>query len=114
MNTSVYTINKGINKPVEFKGLKAQYIWWLGAGFLMMLAFFALLYFIGVNTYVCVGVVLALGTLMVMLIYRVSDTYGEHGLLKKLAKRNMPERIICRSRKTFGKLLNSDRRSLTF
>ncbi len=24
--SSVYQINKGINKPVEFRGLKAQYI----------------------------------------------------------------------------------------
>jgi hypothetical protein len=112
--TSIYKINKGINKPIEFKGLKAQYIWWLGGGFLIMLAFFALLYFIGVNTYVCVAIVLALGTVMIMVIYRVSDTYGEHGLLKKLARHNMPDQIICRSRKTFGKLLKSDRRSLTF
>jgi len=29
MSTS-YPINKGINKPVEFKGPKAQYIWDLG------------------------------------------------------------------------------------
>src|SRR4029450_6697341 len=27
MSTSVYKINKGINKPIEFKGLKARYIW---------------------------------------------------------------------------------------
>jgi len=27
--SSVYKINKGINKPIEFKGLKAQYIAYL-------------------------------------------------------------------------------------
>ena len=27
--SSVYTINKGVNKPIEFKGLKAQYIAYL-------------------------------------------------------------------------------------
>ena len=32
MANSVYKINKGINKPIEFKGLKAQYIWYLGGG----------------------------------------------------------------------------------
>jgi hypothetical protein len=31
---SVYKINKGINKPIEFKGLKAQYIGYLGIGIL--------------------------------------------------------------------------------
>ena len=30
MANSVYVINKGINAPITFKGLKAQYIWWLG------------------------------------------------------------------------------------
>lgn len=49
MNTSVYTINKGINKPVEFKGLKAQYIWYLGGGLIMLLILFAILYICGVT-----------------------------------------------------------------
>ena len=29
-STSVYQINKGINTSIEFKGLKAQYIWYHG------------------------------------------------------------------------------------
>ncbi|HMT97439.1 MAG TPA: DUF4133 domain-containing protein, partial [Ferruginibacter sp.] len=32
MSNSVYQINKGINRSIEFKGLKAQYIWYLGGG----------------------------------------------------------------------------------
>ncbi len=42
--SSVYAINKSINKPVEFKGLKAQYIWYLGGGLLFLLILFAVLY----------------------------------------------------------------------
>ena len=37
MSSPVYPINKGINRPLEFKGLKAQYIWYLGAGLLVLL-----------------------------------------------------------------------------
>ena len=44
MSTSVYTVNKGINRPIEFKGLKAQYIWYLGGGLLALLILFAILY----------------------------------------------------------------------
>ena len=51
MANSVYKINKGINKPVEFRGLKAQYIWYLGGGLVILLILFAILYVIGINTF---------------------------------------------------------------
>lgn len=104
---SVYKINKGINKPIEFKGLKAQYIGYLGIGVLLLLIVFAVLYISGVNMFVCLGVILLLGTLLFMAIYRLSDTYGQHGLVKKLAKRNIPEYVVCRSRKMFTTLSES-------
>lgn len=98
---SVYKINKGINKPIEFKGLKAQYIGYLGIGVIVLLVIFAVLYISGINMFVCLGLILVFGTLLFMGIYRLSDTYGQHGLLKKLAKRNIPEYLVCRSRKIF-------------
>ncbi len=98
---SVYKINKGINKPIEFKGLKAQYIGYLGIGVILLLIIFAVLYISGVNMFVCLGLILLFGTLLFMGIYRLSDTYGQHGLLKKLATRNIPEYLACRSRTIF-------------
>jgi hypothetical protein len=98
---SVYKINKGINKPIEFKGLKAQYIGYLGIGVILLLIIFAVLYISGVNMFVCLGLIVVLGTLLFMAIYRLSDTYGQHGLLKKLARRNIPEYLPCWSRKIF-------------
>ncbi len=98
---SIYKINKGINKPIEFKGLKAQYIGYLGIGILLLLIIFAILYISGINMFVCLGVILLLGTLLFMGIYRLSDTYGQYGLVKKLAKRNIPEYLVCPSRKIF-------------
>ncbi len=98
---SVYKINKGINKPIEFKGLKAQYIGYLGIGVIVLLVIFAVLYISGVNMFVCLGLILVLGALLFMGIYRLSDAYGQHGLLKKLARRNIPEYLACRSRTIF-------------
>jgi len=43
MTNSIYQINKGINKPIEFKGLKAQYIWYLGGGLVALLVLFAII-----------------------------------------------------------------------
>jgi hypothetical protein len=58
MGNSVYKINKGINNPIVFKGLKGQYIGYLAIGLLLLL--FAILYILGVNMFVCLGLVLSL------------------------------------------------------
>ena len=47
MSNSVYQINKGINKSIEFKGLKAQYIWYFAGGVIALLILFAIMYIIG-------------------------------------------------------------------
>lgn len=104
MGTSVYTINKGINKPVEFKGLKAQYIWWLGGGLVGLLILFAILYVTGVNPFVCVLLIGISGTLLFMRIYQLSRTYGEHGMMKKLAERSVPSQLKVNSRALFKEL----------
>ena len=107
MNNSVYKINKGINKPIEFKGLKAQYIGYLGVGVILLLIIFAVLYISGLNMFVCLALIAMLGTVMFMGIYKLSDTYGQHGLLKKLAMRSVPESLTGKTRKIFIQLLKS-------
>ncbi|AYB32004.1 DUF4133 domain-containing protein [Chryseolinea soli] len=101
---SVYKINKGINKPIEFKGLKAQYIGYLGAGIVLLLVVFAVLYIAGVNMFVCLGIIALLGTLLFIGIYKLSDSYGQHGLLKRLARRNIPDSLVGNTRTLFIQL----------
>ena len=101
MSTSVYPINKGINKPIEFKGLKAQYIGYLGGGLLALLILFVVLYICGVNTFICLGIILIAGTGLFMYVYRLSHKYGEHGMMKTIAKRSIPTVIKSYSRKVF-------------
>ena len=103
MANSVYKINKGINKPIEFKGLKAQYIWYFGAGVIILLIVFAVLYIMGVNPFICIGIVLIMGTILVMKVYSLSNTYGEYGMMKKLARRSIPKVIKSNSRLVFLK-----------
>ncbi len=103
MAGSIYNINKGANKCVEFKGLKAQYIWYLGGGLVVLMILFAILYLIGVNTYVCLVVILICGGLLFSQVYKMSNTYGEFGLMKKMAKRMLPRVIRTNSRKMFMK-----------
>ncbi|MBS1780988.1 MAG: DUF4133 domain-containing protein [Bacteroidetes bacterium] len=101
MANSVYQINKGINQSIEFKGLKAQYIWYLGGGVVGLLIVFAVIYIIGLPIYLCIGIILGSGTFLVVKIYRMSRQYGEHGLMKALARKQVPKVIKSGSRKIF-------------
>jgi hypothetical protein len=107
MAGSIYKINKGINKPIEFKGLKAQYIGYLAVGLVVLLVLFAILYIIGLNMFFCLGLIMTLGTILFIWVYRYSDKYGEYGLLKKAAKRGLPEYIRSRSPQIFRRLNHS-------
>jgi hypothetical protein len=98
---SVYQINKGINQPVTFKGLKAQYIWYLGGGLVGVLIFFAILYICGVNTFVCLGIVLITGSGVFFKVYAMSNKYGEHGMMKTMGRRLVPDLIRRNSRTIF-------------
>lgn len=102
--SSVYTINKGVNKPVVFRGLKAQYIWYLGGGLLLLMIIYAVMYICGVNTYVSLTLIIGLGTFLIAFVYRLSHKYGEFGMMKMLAKRNIPRVVKVYSRKVFIRL----------
>jgi hypothetical protein len=91
--SSVYKINKGINKSIEFKGLRAQYIWYLGGGLVSLLILFAVLYICGVNIFLCLFLILVFGAVLFFHTYRMSRKYGEYGLMKKMAKQGIPKVI---------------------
>src|SRR5690554_400211 len=101
MNNSIYKINKGINKSIEFKGLKAQYIWYFGGGVIALLAIFAIMYIIGINSFICLGIILTAGTVLIVNIYALSNRYGEHGMMKAIARRSIPTVLKSHSRKVF-------------
>ncbi|RKR83340.1 uncharacterized protein DUF4133 [Mucilaginibacter gracilis] len=106
--SSVYQINKGINRAITFKGLKAQYIGYLAGGLVGLLVLFAILYIAGLNTYVCLFLIAGLGTGLVSTVFRLSHKYGQYGLLKKTAKHGLPRCLKFRSRKLFINLKKVD------
>jgi Domain of unknown function (DUF4133) len=103
MSNSVYKINKGINKSIEFRGLKAQYIWYLGGGLVALMILFAAMYIAGISSFVCIGLVMLAGGFLFTWVYRLSNTYGEHGMKKKIARRNIPGCVKSYSRSQFLK-----------
>lgn len=106
---SVYKINKGINKPIEFKGLKAQYIGYLAIGLVCLLILFTVLYISGVNMFICLLLVASFGATLFVLVYRLSHKYGQHGLTKVIARSSTPKAIKARTRKYFIELQKTKR-----
>lgn len=110
MTNNVYQVNKSINRSIEFHGLKAQYIWYLGGGMGILFMLYVLLYsVVGLPSYWCIGVVLLAGTGLIITLYSLSNTYGEHGLTKALARKHLPGIIKSRSRKVFFFLSKTDK-----
>ncbi|MBB2143960.1 DUF4133 domain-containing protein [Pedobacter sp. LMG 31464] len=98
---SVYQINKGVSKPIVFKGLKAQYIAYLAVGLVFLLVLFAALYIAGLSLFVVLPLVLGLGSGLFFTVFRLSHRFGEHGLMKYFAKRGIPKFIRFNSRRVF-------------
>lgn len=98
---ALYHINKGINKPIEFKGLKAQYIGYLSAGLVILLIGFAVLYLLHTPVTLCLVITAGLGSLLFYQVFKLSRLYGEHGLMKKSAKRYLPRYVQFSSRHIF-------------
>ena len=103
---SIYHINKGVSKPIVFKGLKAQYIAYLAVGLVILLIAFAILYVADVPLVIILPLILGTGALLFWSTYRLSHRFGEHGLMKYMAKRNLPVYLKFRSRRLFTTLKN--------
>src|SRR5579863_5699694 len=96
-----YNCNKGVNRPMEFRGLQAQYIWWVAGVLIANLLLFAILHLCGVSSWVCLPLILASGGSGIAGVYRISRLYGQHGLMKKRAARRIPAALRSRSREIF-------------
>jgi len=102
--SSVYAINKGVSRPIVFKGLKAQYIAYLAVGLVLLLIVFAVLYICGLSLWIILPLVSGSGGLLVFGVFRLSHRFGEHGLMKFFARRGLPVCIRFGSRRLFTEL----------
>lgn len=104
----LYKVHKGINKPLEFKGLKAQYIWHLAGSLVGVPVVYGVMHLSGVNDYLGLPLALGLGGLLTRRVYRMSEKYGQYGLMKKEARKAVPGALLSRSRKMFTQLNQDD------
>lgn len=93
---TTYNINKGIGRTVEFKGLKAQYLFIFAGGLLGFLILTMILYMAGVNSYICLLIGITGATLIVWQTFSLNQKYGEFGLMKIGARKRHPRYIVNR------------------
>lgn len=99
---SKYSINRGIGKSVEFKGLKAQYLFIFCGGLLAVFVVFIILYMMNIGQWVCIGFGSIAASILIWFTFTLNRKYGEYGLMKLFAKRQHPHYII--NRKTIIRL----------
>ena len=97
---SEYQINKGVGRSVEYKGLKAQYLFIFAGGLLAMFVVFVIMYIVGISQWFCIGFGVIATSILVWLTFHLNAKYGEHGLMKLSASKYHPRYIINRLRIT--------------
>lgn len=102
--STVYQINKGVGKPIVFRGLQGQYIAWLAIGLVFLMVAFAVLYVAGMPVYVLLPLILGLGTGLFWSVGRLSRRFGVHGMEKYFAARGLPNYLRFSSRRLFTRL----------
>lgn len=106
-----YKINKGVNRPIEFRGLKAQYIYYLAAGLAILLVLFCILYISGTPVYLSFLLILLLGGGLFVAVSRLSHRFGQHGLMKLFSARRLPSAVRPGTTRVFRSLVTQKRSS---
>lgn len=91
-----YSINKGIGRSAEFKGLKSQYLFVFAGGLLSVFVVFIIMYMVGIGQWICIGFGVSTALTVVWAVFYLNTKYGEHGLMKLQAVHNHPRFIINR------------------
>ena len=101
---SDFEINKGVGREVEFKGLRAQYLFIFAFGLLAVFVVFVIMYMAGIDQWVCIGFGVVSASMLVWATFRMNAKYGEWGLMKLHALRSHPRYII--NRRKFLRLIS--------
>lgn len=98
---TVFKVHRRVNAPVEFKGLKGQYILYAGASVIVCMVLFAILYIAGVNSYLCLLSCFGIGALCIGGAYHLSQRYGVYGWHKKRRARASPKVLRSGTRQVY-------------
>lgn len=91
-----WEINKGVGRTVEFKGLKAQYLFLFAGGLLAVFILVVVLYLCGISQIACLVIGVVGATLVVWQTFAMNRKYGQYGLMKQGAVRMHPRYLLNR------------------
>ena len=103
-----YPINKGIGRSVEFKGLKAQYLFIFCGGLLAVFGLFVGMYMAGVPPSLFIGFGVFSASVLLWVPFHPDGKYGGHGLVKPGASPGPPRYIL--NRKAVSRLFTHQKR----
>ena len=93
-----YSVNRGIGRSAEFKGLKSQYLFIFAGGLLGLFVVLVVMFMAGIHQGVCIFFGVAAASTLIYGTFQLNGKHGEHGLMKTMAKRNHPRYVINRRR----------------
>lgn len=96
---------------MEFQGLKAQYILYMGVLLLTMLFAMAMMYLAGMNFILSLLLVCGPGAFGAWRIIEMNRIYGENGLMKISARKRLPQVIRFRDRVFVKRLKDPNRKN---
>lgn len=101
MANSIYRIQRDINKPIEFYGLKSLFMVIFAVGLLLLFAAFIGLYYAGIPRIPSLLSVTMAAMIWAVNVQRLSRRFGRYGLLKAYARRKLPDSVRIRDRRIF-------------
>ena len=100
-----YQTYQAIDRPLYFKGFRAQYVLIAAASLIADLLLFVVLYLAHVPPWICMTTAFILGSAALYTAGTLSKRFGRYGLMKHFASKQLPRHIRCDSRGTFLNLL---------
>lgn len=104
MANSIYHIHRDIDRPIEFHGVKAQFIILLALGFMILFALVTVMYYLDISRILLLVSSCFCGSLLVIKVQKLSRRYGQYGLMKAHARTHVPKAVQCRGRMIFIEL----------
>ena len=91
-----FGVNKGVGKEVEFKGLTTQYLFIFAGGLLGVFIAVVIFNLAGMDNLTCIFFGVVAGSVLVWGGFYLNKKYGPYGLMKRMALKQHPRRIIHR------------------
>lgn len=89
---ATYQVNRGVGKPVEYLGLRAQYVIYLVLSLLLVILIsFILCLLLNAMGALCFGIIAFL--LAVCSCFKLNSKFGEHGLMQYWASKKVVKHI---------------------